>query len=1182
MVLDFPVSLPSFANAGDCAILPGTSMMLLVRTSGSSHSDVDSVMVSLSSSSVLSSGAVGYDRASQLSWIPESSILLFRSYTQHSEVSMATRSIDFSSQNTVPCLYRCETCSSVMSPDSCKSCNSSYVFVRGDTANEGRCDCPSGSTDTSSSNCRACHETCSTCSNTGSNGCLICKDQTNHVLSNGICSCRDGYVWNSTTLQCQTQTCHQSCSKCEKTSSTSCTECYSGMTINDSGTCSCSLSQTYFDSTSKGCLDCDPTCQSCSGPGPTACTSCKQFMFLNSSNQCECTEGYVLDAAKSSCVTPLKENTGFCASNCFASFAVNLLDNKIKLQVVGGVLSGEFRLQTSINLNQILSLQELAKVNWQEYVSVFKVSSANTNNRSGSILSSNNPQSKAPSGTKQPPKPEFQTTGTTAATSTSSQIQVELVVQDSIIAVKFRDQGDLGTTDTVNVKINNSPSLNNALQEHNLIYTTQSFSVPIEQQREAPASEKALETTLETTATITNNVQVTPVVATAGAASSIAVAGNAAGISSYAFISFFQVMDILSNFQKVNVNKTELMNKIFTFLGDLDFPDIIPLDAIIKFDSSNEQAYLIHRKGGREKIAESNEDAFLLFGKNVVLLPAMLILWLVHLVLRRFVADKSFWAIKYTSFAYRWILGNYLFDAVFIMFGEVEGAQRLGSVASFAVFSYLFAFAFFVFLMVEYVRTYLILDKTRTMEEIEELDDNSMDIFESYMDPLTDEAKEGACLLIFYQELKNLALQLLIATLQMIPHLQVTTMLALQVVFYRYFITALFKEDEEESEGNQDSGYKEEGDHEKNDQKSANDNKDEDENQTEEMKTDQEKKEEKEGKKEEDKEEQSKKEEKAKNRVVVSAMETLFLVSEESCILALTILFYYYQVLDPDKVDGFVLYVDYLVILSILFTAGVQFVITMKELVSTIIHYSKKLMKKLNCKKKELNEEGEVNKAGEGTKKEEDKGKEKENEDDELQKSSRRGLCQPNRKSGLSESQGGVQMNQEVLNTEEIELVTTRSNKQTERPNMMNNLGLKRGGDRGYQIEKFDTQGDLERNLDNTDPQRNRISLTKLEVENKHNKENKNDKNQQEVRFIGRETRLTKKSTESKILSKNKKKKGGRDSPGKQLKSHPNSHKFNLRESPNKLRLISTSKPTNQPPRGIFTNCMLFSFISEV
>ncbi|KAL4480115.1 hypothetical protein ABPG74_020631 [Tetrahymena malaccensis] len=163
------------------------------------------------------------------------------------------------------------------------------------------------------SHCFPCDQSCATCSASGPQACLSCKNL--YFLNNNqclLCQVKNGKYYDSKQQTCNN--CISNCQICQDGST--CQTCISGYNLNSSKK-SCDKiqskcqSQQYLSSQNQ-CVGCDKSCQECSGPGNNNCTQCSTNQFLDSNNSCQ-----VCDQSCNQCTDSGPTNCVQCSTNYY-------------------------------------------------------------------------------------------------------------------------------------------------------------------------------------------------------------------------------------------------------------------------------------------------------------------------------------------------------------------------------------------------------------------------------------------------------------------------------------------------------------------------------------------------------------------------------------------------------------------------------------------------------------------------------------------------------------------------------------------------------------------------------------------------------------------------------------------------------------------------------------------------
>ena len=272
--------------------------------------------------------------------------------------------------NCIDCHETCETCSGSLNTE-CNTCNFGlYLHSSGECLAE--CNELSTYPDDNERKCKSCDETCFSCFDETSFGCLSCSNEL-FLNSNNQCvsSCTEGYYENRNTNQCDI--CNEICLTCSN-SPTFCTSCDSSSdnpvfiesentcksncdSVTLDGECVSSCPFNYFENEDKECVLCNTECQTCSftqdhcltcdaaGSTPflylqTCISNCREFNEIGFEFECinSCPKGFYDDNTSISCIScpeyclecensenclecnPLSENNklynGDCLENC--------------------------------------------------------------------------------------------------------------------------------------------------------------------------------------------------------------------------------------------------------------------------------------------------------------------------------------------------------------------------------------------------------------------------------------------------------------------------------------------------------------------------------------------------------------------------------------------------------------------------------------------------------------------------------------------------------------------------------------------------------------------------------------------------------------------------------------------------------------------------------------------------
>ncbi|XP_022361766.1 extracellular matrix protein FRAS1 [Enhydra lutris kenyoni] len=134
--------------------------------------------------------------------------------------------------------------------------------------------------------CKACHSSCLTCLGPEPAHCVRCKKPGEGLqveqlrganITSGECvsQCRAQFYLETTGL---CKACHQSCFRCAGKSPRNCTACWPSQVLLD-GQCLSRCPDSYFNQEGS-CSECHPTCRQCHGPSESDCSSCHPHVTL--------------------------------------------------------------------------------------------------------------------------------------------------------------------------------------------------------------------------------------------------------------------------------------------------------------------------------------------------------------------------------------------------------------------------------------------------------------------------------------------------------------------------------------------------------------------------------------------------------------------------------------------------------------------------------------------------------------------------------------------------------------------------------------------------------------------------------------------------------------------------------------------------------------------------------------
>lgn len=248
---------------------------------------------------------------------------------------------------------------------------------------------------------------------------------------------------------------------------------------------------------------------------------------------------------------------------------------------------------------------------------------------------------------------------------------------------------------------------------------------------------------------------------------------------------YFQITDILLNFSKLPVEFDWKITNLFSIIESLRMPEIEnPLNFF-----NNQEEYKLFRKGGSK--IENNEILFL-DEMNLFIVP-LLLLSSVCFYLGYFLRRKNKKYIK--------ILGKLkmvLFEITLVKYFSTSVSQIQSEYANIdrpvtLKISFYFSYIYVLITGFEFIWSFSILGRERNKKEISNLDSDSLDRINVETGEIAQEYKAKGSKIFFYQKMKYLSIQLVIATLSTLPRCQALVNMVLQLIYFMYFVWVVIK-----------------------------------------------------------------------------------------------------------------------------------------------------------------------------------------------------------------------------------------------------------------------------------------------------------------------------------------------------------------------------------------------------
>ncbi|CAG9319085.1 unnamed protein product [Blepharisma stoltei] len=227
------------------------------------------------------------------------------------------------------CYADCYTCIG-SNPNQCTSCTNSLLTP---SSSPGFCSCQTSEYILSNSplECGPCHESCKTCSGPNSGNCLTCNNSSITLATTpGSCTCGESqYFVSKSPLACGD--CHEDCLTCTGSGSNQCLSC-KNTTITPSldGHCKCKYNEYIISLSSLECGSCDTSCMACIGPSADQCLTCKDSSINLATQPSICSSGDKNSTQNGDALNTLAKNSGGYVSSglIIAGFAKSVITGR--------------------------------------------------------------------------------------------------------------------------------------------------------------------------------------------------------------------------------------------------------------------------------------------------------------------------------------------------------------------------------------------------------------------------------------------------------------------------------------------------------------------------------------------------------------------------------------------------------------------------------------------------------------------------------------------------------------------------------------------------------------------------------------------------------------------------------------------------------------------------------------
>ena len=140
-------------------------------------------------------------------------------------------------------------------------------------------------------------------------------------------------------------------------------------------------------------------------------------------------------------------------------------------------------------------------------------------------------------------------------------------------------------------------------------------------------------------------------------------------------IKLFNIIDVISNLSKLNVQFGPNIDLAITFLENIKIPEIKLLAKLspLKDSELNDpdiNAYQRIPRGSRGKITTNNPDVFIASGQNFIISVVIILLWVLVMSLTICLRKRNP-VLGWISSIYQFLIGMMFFDYLFICSGEI-------------------------------------------------------------------------------------------------------------------------------------------------------------------------------------------------------------------------------------------------------------------------------------------------------------------------------------------------------------------------------------------------------------------------------------------------------------------------------------------------------------------------------
>ena len=274
-----------------------------------------------------------------------------------------------------------------------------------------------------------------------------------------------------------------------------------------------------------------------------------------------------------------------------------------------------------------------------------------------------------------------------------------------------------------------------------------------------------------------------------------------AGGTSVYLIKFFNIIDIISNLSKLNVEFGPNLELVIKFIENVSIPEIKFLAKLSPLEDSNiddpdVNAYQLLPRGSRGKITTSNREIFIASGQNFIIGTFIIVLRTIQILLG-FCLDKKSRILGFVTFLYQMVFGIMFFDYQFICTSEISLFYYHTHRKNPFKFTLSLLLSIFLLLLIIYdfyhgykmigIHMARITQEKESEEKIN-ISKNDEFMLEKYTEGLKEDSSGNQIYLIWFENMRFFVIQVIIASLQLLNRTQALLVFLLNLTSFSHFI----------------------------------------------------------------------------------------------------------------------------------------------------------------------------------------------------------------------------------------------------------------------------------------------------------------------------------------------------------------------------------------------------------